>query len=195
MGETASEALASKGLANPARLRSGRARTIAAITAAAVVLLAAGSVLAVTTIHSGMFNGAGVYDTGSPLTWWTQTVTGTAKVPSPAPSSASANASEPTVLGSVAAGLGLNGQTAGQEAVAWTFTELAGAPASTEVEIVFEVVSGASSTLFTAFVETQATSPTTSLTFTFYVDAGTQAIVLTDWLQISEACGSVGACP
>ena len=195
MDATTGGARAVDGGEAPLRSRPDRLRTIAAVATVAVVLLAAGSVLAVTTIHSGVFNGAGVDDAASPLTWWAQTATGTSTVPSPAPELVSSNASAPTVLGSAPAGLGLNAQTAGQVAVAWWFTEGAGAPASTEVEIVFEEVGAGSPSVFTVFVETQSTSPTGALAFTFYVDVGTQAVVLTAWLQISQACGSVGSCP
>jgi hypothetical protein len=177
------------------RTPPGRARTIVAVATVAVLVLVAGTVLAVTTIHSGAFSGSGVDDTGSPLTWWAQVSTGTATVPTPAPALASLNAVDPTILGATSTAYGLNAQTSGQESVAWAFGERAGAPPSTEVEIVFELSVGGAPSGFTVFVETQSISPTSTLTFTFYIDAGTHPVVLSSWLQISEVCGSVGACP
>jgi hypothetical protein len=173
----------------------GRARTLAGVVALATVVLVAGSVLAAVTIHSASLAGSGVGDRGLPLTWWTQALTGSSTIPSPVPSLASTNVSAPTLLGAASTSYGLDAQTAGQYALLWEFVEHTASPVSTEVEIVFEETVAGVTASFEVYLETQASATNAPLDFSFYADVGTNAVVLSSWLEISQQCSAVGACP
>jgi hypothetical protein len=175
--------------------RGRSARTTAAIVAVAAIVLGAGAALAAVTVQPVRLTSGGVDQSEGPLLWWTQASTGLSSVPSPVPAAASTNASEPTVLASAGENFALDPSTAGDVAVEWVFSELPTAPASSEVEIVFEETVGAASSAITVFVETPTSPPGSALAFSFFLDAGPHPAALSSWLEVSETCGSVGSCP
>jgi len=181
--------------------RIGR-RTVVLATALAMAAVLGGWAMAASlTISNGTAeNGAGAYHATNGLTYFAESAVGLASQPNTAPTALSTTIGTPTVLAGAATTYAINTPTAGDLEHFWKFTEAAGAPASTELELVFTVSTGATPTVaaVTAFVETQATSPGGALVFTMNYDLGSAAsgtIVLNSVMEISQSCTAVGTCP
>ncbi len=177
------------------------ARVVYVATALTIAAFVGGVAMAGSlTITSGASESAGGnFESTSGISWWTQSSVGLSSTPSPTPTALSTSPSSPTVLSS-AQGYLLNTGTSGDVAHYFKMTESSGAPASTELEIVFTISTGATPSLSTVvvYLETQSTSPSASVTVTIYYDLGSATsgtIVLNSVQQISQVCGSVGTCP
>jgi hypothetical protein len=106
----------------------------------------------------------------------------------------------PTVLAGGATSYGVNAPVLNDIAHFWKFTESAGAPVNTELEIQLTVSTGVVPTVaaVTVYVETQASSPGSAITFALYYDLGSPSagtITLNSVTQISQECTGVGTCP
>lgn len=120
--------------------------------------------------------------------------------PLPVPALLSSTAGAPTLLPAAAASWMLNTGVAGHEAWDWGFSETVGIATSTEIELRFQVTYEVGATTLsysaTAYVETQAAAIGANLAFTVYWDGGaTTGVTVLSQLEISQVCGSVGACP
>ncbi len=167
------------------------------LTAILALALTGGYVLGSAMVTTGgQSTGVGLKSFGSALTYWVQTSTGASKVPGTLPSAVSTLASSPTILPSTSTSYVVTPTAiSGDNAVVWVFTESTSALVSKEVKITFSVTVGATTSVYTGYVQTQATGPTSPLTFTFYADKGTGVLVLKSWYQLSQVCGPGNLCP
>jgi hypothetical protein len=178
-----------------------RRATIWAATALAMVALVGGWAMASLTISQGATEtGGGAYHGAAALSYWSETAVGIATQPSTLPTALSTTATGPTVLAGAATNYAINTPVTGDVAHYWKFTEAAGAPVSTEVEIQFSVSTGTTVTVtsVTDYIETQGTAPGTAIVFTLYYDLGNPSggtITLDSVTQISQQCSGVGTCP
>jgi hypothetical protein len=178
-----------------------RRATIWAATALAMVAVVGGWAMASLTISDGANeNGGGAYHGAQSLTYWTEASVGLATEPSTLPTALSTTVTAPTTLAAAAANYAINAPVAGDVSHYWKFTESAGAPTGTEVEIQFTVSTGATPTVtsVTVFIETQGTAPTGAIAFTLYYDLGNPSsgtITLNSVTQIAQQCSAVGTCP
>jgi hypothetical protein len=184
------------------RTRRLTRRTVWIATALAMAAVIGGwTVAAAFTVQQGNTEtGGGAYHGTSSLTYWTETSVGVGSEPSTLPAVISTTVGTPTVLGGAAANYAVNTPVATDVVHFWKFTEAAGAPVSTELELQFTVSTGAGPTItqVTSFVETQATSPGAAIVFTIYYDLGSPAsgtITLNSVTEISQTCSAVGNCP
>ncbi len=144
--------------------------------------------------------GNGTYHATSQLAYWTETDVGVAAQPVALPPTLSTLVGAPTVLAGAGTSYAINPAVAGDVTHFWKFQEATGAPASTEIELQFQVSTGVvvSISLVTVYVETQAVVPGSAQTFTLYYDLGSPAagtITLNSVTEISQACTAVGSCP
>jgi hypothetical protein len=171
----------------------------AALGAAVLAFLAGWGVAASATVVHGTEHVSGIYEAETDLAYWTNNGTYITTMPSPVPSLVSTSAAAPTVLPSSPVDYTLNAGTAGHPAVRWDFTENASAPASTEIEIEFNVSAGTGPvSTVKVFVETQATAPASPLTIRFFFDSGTTTpgpIFIRNLVDASAQCSAIGTCP
>ncbi len=147
------------------------------------------------TVTAGSETGAGVANPVSALTWWILETASTDVVPVLLPTSASTSATAPTVLTATNGSYALGAATAGHGAVRFDFQEK-GAPTSTEVEFIVQFVNATGvAHAATVYFETQATSPSVSLLFSLYLDAGPAPAAFLQASELVEQCGSIGSCP
>jgi len=178
-----------------------RGRAIYAATALALLALTVGYALAAVTVTNGSESGNGNYVNANALAWWTTSAAnpaGVYTVPGATPAVLSTTIGTPTVLAAAGQNYGINAQTAGDVAQIFKFTEAAGAPANTEVEIQFQVSTGAGTTVTNVYIESQAAPPGAAQTFVLYFDAGSAAggtVTINYGEQISLQCSAVGSCP
>lgn len=178
-------------------------RVIYVATAVTVIAFVGGYALAgALTIGTGPTEAAnGSFESTTAISWWSQTAIGLAAMPSPVPGSvAGTTAGSPQVLGSTTLAYALNAATAGDVTQYFKMTEASGAPASTELSIVFTLSVNATpvAKIVTAFLETPSSSPSSAVSYTFYYDLGSATggtIVLNSVQEISQTCASVGSCP
>jgi hypothetical protein len=176
-------------------------KTIYLATALAMAAVIGGWAMAASfTITNGTTEtGTGAYHTTAGLTYFAETAVGIGSQPAGL-TTLSATVATPTVLAAAATTYAINAPTAADVVHFWKFTEAAGAPAATEIELQFTVSTGAGPTVtaITAFVETQAASPGAAVVFTLNYDLGSAAagtIQLNSVLEISQQCSAVGTCP
>jgi len=184
------------------RTRRLTRRTVWIATAVAMAAVIGGwTVAASFSVQNGNTEtGGGAYHGTSALTYWTESSVGVGSQPSPLPTALSTTVATPTVLAAAAANYAVNAPTATDVVHFWKFTESAGAPVSTELELQFTVSTGAVPviTQVTAYVETQATSPGAAIVFVLYYDLGSPSagtITLNSVTEISQGCTAVGTCP
>jgi hypothetical protein len=130
--------------------------------------------------------------TGTP-TWWSEQTIGVGIEGASVPVLSSSMAA-PTELGSSSSSFSINPEAQGDWTHEWRFTEAAGAPTNTELQIDFTIVEGGGTIETTSFVETQATSPGSALNFTMAYDLGSATITLESVVEVSQTCPSVGNC-
>lgn len=143
---------------------------------------------------------SGVQNTAEFLTHFQQVSATFTATPLPVPAVVSAAAATPTQLPGASGGLMVNAGVAGHEAASWVFHETVGVALNTEIELEFKVgyMVGTTPGNFSAteYVETQATAPVATLTFTFYWDSGqTTGLTILSQLELSQVCAAVGSCP
>ena len=184
------------------RTRRLTRRTVWIATALAMAAVIGGwTVAASFTISQGNTEtGSGAYHGTSSITYWTETSVGVGSEPSTLPTVLSTTVATPTTLAGATANYAVNAPTATDVVHFWKFTEAAGAPVSTELELQFTVSTGAVPTItqITSYVETQATSPGAAIVFVIYYDLGSPSagtITLNSVTQISQQCSAVGTCP
>ena len=139
----------------------------------------------------------------SPATYladWTPTGTTLSTTPTPASARLSVAVGTPTRLPAAATAYLVTAGTAGDTALAWTFTEAVGIPVDLEVELAFTVhwthAGTAEASSVAVYVETQAAAIRAPITFTLYFDAAAATgVVFASQYELSQACGAVGACP
>jgi hypothetical protein len=177
-------------------------RTVYVATAFTLLAVIAGFGLAASfTVTQGpAITGGGVYHATNSIAWWTEASAGVAVIQTPVPTTLSGTATAPTVLAGAASSYAVAAATANDIGQYWKFTESAGAPISTELEIAFTVSTGATPAVTTTiiFLESQTTSPTGALTFTIFYDLGSPAsgtITLNSVSELSQECSAVGTCP
>ena len=177
-------------------------RTIYVATAFSLIAFVGGYALAgsLTVSSSGTESANGNYEPTGAISWWSQSSVGLSTIPSSPPTAASTTVATPTSLASASQSYMINTGSAGDLGHYFKMSESSSACASTELEIVFTVSTGASPsiTTVTIYVETQSSVPASTTTFTFYYDLGSPAsgsIVLNSVQQISQVCASVGTCP
>jgi len=184
------------------RTRRLSRRTVWIATALAMAAVIGGWTMAAafTVTNGNTESGGGAFHGTTSLTYWSETSVGVGSEPSALPTVLSTTVATPTVLAGAASNYAVNTPAATDVVHFWKFTEGAGAPASTELELQFTVSTGAGPTItqVTSYVETQATSPAGALVFTIYYDLGSPAtgtITLNSVTEISQSCTSVGTCP
>jgi hypothetical protein len=180
--------------------RVGRKMVFLATALAMAAVLGGWALAAGITITTGNAEtGAGAYHATNALTYFTESAVGLGSQPAGL-TTLSAVVATPTVLAAAATTYAINAPTAGDVVHFWKFTEAAGAPASTELELEFTVSTGAGPTVTqtTVYVETQAASPGAAIVFTLNYDLGnaaTASITLDSVLEVSQQCSAVGTCP
>jgi hypothetical protein len=177
--------------------RNGRvqSRTILLATGLVVIAFAVGFAFAAGINFTNGTSESAVGDshaTGSP-TWWTEQTIGVGIEGASVPV-LSTSMSAPTQLGSASSSFSINPEVSGDWVHEWRFTEAAGAPSSTELQIDFTIVENGGTVQTTSFVETQATSPESGLNFTMSYDLGSATITLDSVVEVSQTCPSVGNC-
>ncbi len=177
-----------------------RNRTILVATVVTALAFVGGWAMAAIVVTNGSESGAGNYTSANNLAYWTQASVGLSSVPNPVPATLSQTVATPTVLAAVATSYAINAPTIGDLQHFFKFTEATGAPANTEVEIIFTISTGGGPTITTVniFIETQAAPPGTATTFTLEYDLGNPAagsITLNSVQQVSQQCSAVGTCP
>lgn len=177
-------------------------RTVYLATALALVAFVGGYAMAgALTIATGASESAnGNYEATNSISWWTQSSVGIATTPGTVPTQLGSTATTATTLGSANASYMANTGTANDVAHFFKMTESTSAPTGTELKITFSVSTGSTPvmTTVTVYVTTQATAPSSALTFTIYYDLGSASstsIVLNSVQQISQVCASPGTCP
>lgn len=172
-------------------------------TVVALLAIAGGWVMAASfqVSQGNTESGGGAEHPTSSLTYWTELSVGVGSQVTPLPATLSTSAATPTTLAAAATSYAINTPTANDIVHFWKFTEASGAPVSTELELQFTVSTGSTPvvTTTTAYIETQATSPTAAVTFEFIYDLGSPTsatpIVLNSVTEISQQCAAVGSCP
>ncbi len=175
------------------------ARAVYVATVLALITFGAGYAFAALSVTSGTETGQGNYVGTAGIAWWSLSATNPGAVqtvPTAVPAALSTTVGTPTVLAGVATNYMIGAGTAGHVAQVLKYTELASAPANTEVEIFVTMNTGAGTTTSTVYVETQGVPAL--LVFTMFIDAGdasvgTVTINFTE--QITQQCSAVGACP
>jgi hypothetical protein len=177
-------------------------RQIVGTTLIALLAIAGGWVMAASfSITNGATEtGAGAYHGTALLTFWSETAAGVGGQPGALPTALSTTIGTPTVLAGAAANYAVNTPTAGDIVHYWKFAETTAAPINTEVEMQFSVSTGAVPTVtqVTVFIETQASAPGATITYTLYYDLGAASsgtITLNSVTEVSLQCASVGNCP
>jgi hypothetical protein len=177
-------------------------RQIIGATAIALLALTGGWVMAASfSITDGSTEtGAGAYHGTALMTYFSETSVGVGSEPGTLPTALSVTVGTPTVLAAAAANYAVNTPTSGDIVHYWKFAETTAAPTSTEVELQFTISTGAvpAVTQATVFIETQATAPAATITYTIYYDLGSPAtatITLNSVTEVSLQCTAVGTCP
>jgi hypothetical protein len=172
-------------------------RLIVLGTIIAMVTLGIGYAIASVTITNTSESAGGTYVGGQAITGWALAANPTSVVTIPSGLSAvSTTVGTPSVLAGASASYAVGTVTAGDIGQIVRFSETAGAPVSTEIEIAYTLVTGAGTTSTTAYVETQATAG--AYTYTFYLDAGSATsatVTITSVTEIAQECSAVGTCP
>jgi hypothetical protein len=171
-------------------------RTILFATSLVAVAFAIGFVFAsgVSFSTGGTENGFGTSHTTSSPTWWSESSVGIGTQGTP-PTTLSTTVATPTVLAASSTTYDVNTGTAGDWVHFWKFSETTGAPTSTELELQFTVVESSTTVQSTSYIETQATAPGSTLTFTLEYDLGSAAITVNSVVEVSQTCVAVGTCP
>lgn len=175
-------------------------KAVYAAVAFTVAAFLAGYAVAATTVSNSSTQSNGNYVSDSSISWWTTATppSSVTFVPTTVPTSVSTTAGTPSVLPATASNYEVGSGVAGDIAQTLKITEGTGATASTEVEIVFVISTGAATTTTVGYIETQSTIPGTAQTFVFYLDAGSAAsasVTINYVAQISQQCSAVGTCP
>lgn len=176
-------------------------RTVPVLWVVAVVAVAAAGVVVATPlkITKGVAErGAGTYvGFTSTASYWTFVKLANGIVATGAAPASTTN-STPTVLPmNGTTDLTLGGASAGASALIWTFTLAAGAPAKTELRLVFNLSFAAGTTSITVYLESPLTSPGAAETVRLYDAPGTITPTVATIASLTVAthvCTSVGAC-
>lgn len=144
--------------------------------------------------------GGGAYHGASQISYWTEASVGLAIQPTPLPGAVSTSPASPTQLAGVATNYAINTPLAGDVSHYWKFTEAAGAPATTYLELQFTVSTGGGPTVTSiiAYIWTQGSSPVSAITFAFYFDLGSPSsgtITLNSVTEITQVCAGLNVCP
>jgi hypothetical protein len=175
-------------------------RSAGLLAVAIGLVLCAGVVAASLSIQENSGGAGGVQNPTGFLTQFQETGVLAAATPNPLPVQLSAIFGAPTVLAAASSAYLTDAGTAGDAAVAWTFSETVGIATHLEIEVELSVeyLVGAvtHTTASTVFVESQATAIGATLTFTLYWDAGAPTgITFVSESQIGQECSAVGVCP
>ncbi len=176
-------------------------RTIYIATALSMLVFGAGYALASITITTGSEAGTGNFTNANSLAYWSQAgglATGLGGVPSGL-TTLSGTVGTPTVLAGASQSYAINAPTAGDVGQFIKFSETSAATINTEIEIAFTVSTGGGPAItnVVVYIETQASAPGSTLTFTLYYDLGSASggsIVVNSIQQISQTCTAVGTC-
>ena len=179
-------------------------RLIGVATIVAMVTFGAGFALASLTVsNSTGSTGNGNYLSDSSLAYWGLSATNPTTVgvaPSGGLTAVSTTLATPSQLNGGGGTLYSVGTvTTGDIVQILRFSETTSAPLSTEVEINFSISTGSGLTTTTAYIETQASAPGSTLTYSFYLDAGSAAsssVMINYAIQISQQCSVLDTtCP
>jgi len=170
------------------------------VLAIVAVLLAGGLALGSFAVRANSGRAGGEQNPATGLADFTETGVSSSATPLALPAVLSALPATPTRLAAAGTSYLLNPGTGGDEAAEWTFSERVGILANQELEISFSVEYSLGAvthtTAFTAYLETQATAPRASVTFTIFWDAGTTTgVTLLSEAEIAQTCSGVGTCP
>ncbi len=142
-------------------------------------------------------NGSGRYHTATNNpAWWSESAVGFQLVPSGV-TTLSTTVGTPTVLAASSSSYAINAPTAQDVGHHWNLQETSAATTNTELELRFQVSAGGAYPHLTVYVETQATAPSSTLTFTMWFDLGSGSAVVTtnSIVVIWLVCSAVGTCP
>jgi len=185
----------------PRSRRSARRRAVWGGTAVALLLLGGAWTVAVSlSVTPGLTEtGGGAYHTTTSLAYLAEVDSGVTTISNSALAVLSPAVGTPTVLAGTSASYALNSLTSSDASQFWVLEETTAAPVNTEVELQFWISTGVvpSVTHLALFVETQATAPGSTLTFTLFYDLGNPGagtITLNNVLAIDQQCPSLGTC-
>lgn len=173
-------------------------RLLLVATVVALIALVSGIALGAVTVSHKTQTGSGTSVGGGYLGYWKQVDADNLSTVPAGTTTLSTTVGAPTTLAAAATTYALNAATTGHAAFRWNMTESTSAPTSTELELMFKIVTGATFavTVLTVYVETRATALGAAVTFSLVYDEGsTTAPILDSALQISQQCTSVGQCP
>jgi hypothetical protein len=166
---------------------------VAALSAGALLV---GVALGATVIQGGTESGGGMAEQTSFLSWLAVNSVRADTIPGPIPASVSTSASSPTVLPSSNESFLLGTGHVSDSALRWDL-QMSSPPPSTEAEVTFEVVNATTGavTIFSAFVESPSTPPSNTPLMSFYLDDGTESVVLAGETVVAQQCAGIGSCP
>jgi hypothetical protein len=169
---------------------------VAAVIAVGFSAFSAGVLAASLTIHSSLEMGRGSTESGTAITWWSQSGVSMDQIPFPAPSVVNATAATPTLLTGTNTSYALGVVRANDSAVRWDF-QLKGPPILTEFELTFSVqnLTGSSLTTLTVYLETPLTAPSGTVLVSLFFDNGAGVTGFRAASQLSQQCSAFGACP
>jgi hypothetical protein len=180
--------------------RVHRRLTLLAVGLGAILLTTAWAAAAGIRIVPSTETWAGLQSPTEELNDWKETGAVLSVTPTPKPAALGTAAGAPTRLAAAAAGYLLDAGTAGDTALAWSFSEAVGLGTNLEIELDFTIHwtrgGTAEASTLTVYVETQATAIGAAVVFTFYFDAGAATgILFASEYALSQSCATVGACP
>ncbi len=134
------------------------------------------------------------------LQYWAETGSEAGTVPARLPAQLSTTVATPTRLPAGSRAFLVNAGARTDQAMVWVFTESAGMPVNTEVELQFVLHfsygTAATSLSETVYLETRAVAIVGTNVYTLYVDAGhVTGVTFTTQIEISQECAGVGSCP
>ncbi len=182
--------------AGRSRVRLGPRVVLGVGVLGAVLAFAAGVGVAKITIASGAESASGQIELGGALTWWSPVTIAADLIPAPVPTALSTSAASPTPLPGTNGSFVVGTAIAGHAALRWDFSEKS-APASTEFTLTITYVNATTGAMTTleAFAKTQTSPPTGTMTWSVYLDVGTNVASVSASSELAQQCPSSTTCP